>query len=164
MRKKERKKELCDLWLATSKEKGKENRQVVGKACWHHKGTVSLVLKFVRLAMYLLNLHWKQQGRERKREEVRESPFINDTDNLIFLILLSLLHESCVSCLVGGSDKYWEAATNTYLKVVFFITITCETLFIEWFIVFRFWNILNLDHKKYIWYKIQPSLLTSRFL
>ena len=91
-RKKERKKESCDLWLATSKEKGKESRQIVRKAGWRHNGTVSSVFEFVCFAMYLLNLHWQQQTRERKWE----SPFINDTDNFILQIIPSLLHESCV--------------------------------------------------------------------
>ena len=43
--------------------------------------------------MYLLNVHWQQQGRERKRKIVRESSFINDTDNFIFQIILNLLPE-----------------------------------------------------------------------
>ena len=57
-RKKERKKESCDLWFATSKEKGKESWQVVEKVGWRHNGTVSSVVEFVCLAMYLLNQHW----------------------------------------------------------------------------------------------------------
>ena len=38
----------------------------------------------------------EEREREREREKVRESPFINDTDNLIFMIILSLLHESYI--------------------------------------------------------------------
>ena len=70
-RKKERKKESYDLWLATSKEKGNESRQVVGKAGLHHNGTVSSVFEFVNLNMYLLNL----QEKERKRGKVWVSIF-----------------------------------------------------------------------------------------
>ena len=69
-RKKERKNDLCDLWLATLKEKGKENRQAVEKAYWHHKGTVSSVFELVCSAMYLLNLHRQKQGGEKKKESV----------------------------------------------------------------------------------------------
>ena len=79
---------------------------------------------------------------ERERERKWESPFINDTDNLIFQIILSLQHESFF---------------------FFFITITYEILFICWFILFRFWNLFNLDYKKYALCKIQPSLLTGGF-
>ena len=102
---KERKNKSCDLWLATSKEKRKESRQVVGKAGWCHNRMVSSVFVFTCLTMYLLNLHWQFQGRERKREKVRESLFINDIDNLIY-----------------------------YMKVMFLITITYKILFICWFI------------------------------
>ena len=56
---KERKNGSYDSWLATSKEKGKESRQVVGKTGWRLNGTVSLVFEFVSLAMYHFNLHWQ---------------------------------------------------------------------------------------------------------
>ena len=93
MKKKERTNESCDIRLVTSKEIGKESRQVVMKAGWGQNGTVSTVFVFICLAMYLLNVHWQQQGRERKRKIVRESSFINDTDNFIFQIILNLLPE-----------------------------------------------------------------------
>ena len=70
VKKKERKNESYDLWLATSKEKGKESRQVVGKAGWLHNGTVCSFFEFVCLAMYLLNLHWQQQEKEWKWENL----------------------------------------------------------------------------------------------
>ena len=52
------------------------------------------VSEFINSPVYLLNLHWQQQVREKER--VTESPFINNTDNLIFQIILSLPHESFV--------------------------------------------------------------------
>ena len=140
VKKTERINESCDLLLATAKRKWKESRHIVGKAGWHHNRTGSAVFEFVYLTMYLLNVHWQQHGRERKREKVRESWFIIDTDYLIFLIILSLLHVSPV-----------------------FITIPYEILFVCLFILFRFWNLFNLDYKKDILYKIQPSLLTGVF-
>ena len=69
---KERKKDSCDMYLGTSKEKRKENREVVEKTDRHHNGTVSSVSEFACLAMYLLNLHWQQQERKRERERERE--------------------------------------------------------------------------------------------
>ena len=68
----------------------------------------------------------EEREREREREKVRESPFIIDSDNLIFQIILS-----------------------SYLNVVFFfITIRYEILFIYWFILFRSWFLLIWIIKK----------------
>ena len=47
MKNKERKNESYDLWLATSKEKVNECRQVDEKAGWRHNGTVSSVFEFL---------------------------------------------------------------------------------------------------------------------
>ena len=97
-RKKEKRKEkkertnqmICGL--PHRKRKEKKADKLSGKQVWRHNGTVSSVFEFVCSAMYLLKLHRQQQERERKREY----QFINDTDNLIFQIILSLLHESFV--------------------------------------------------------------------
>ena len=48
-------------------------------------------------------------------------------------------------------------------KLCFFISITNEIIFIYLCIIFIFWNLFNLDYKKEILYKIQPSLLTGVF-
>ena len=136
-RKKEREKESCGLWLVVCLIEREGKRKLI--SCQESRLTSQgncLFTFWVCLAMYLLNLHWQQQGRLTKREKVRESPFINDKDNLIFQILLSLLHERCI-----------------------FITIIYEILFIYWFILFRLWNLFILDFKKNILYKIPPSLL-----
>ena len=66
-----------------------------------------------------------------QQEKVRESPFINATDNLSFQIILSSLHESCV-----------------------FITITYEILsFIDLFLldseIFLIWIIKKMFYIKF---------------
>ena len=101
--------------------------------------TTERFLQFLSSSAWLCIFWIYIDSNKEKREKVRESPFINDTDNLIFQIILSLLHESYIF--------YYN-----------------NILFIYWLILFRFWNLLNLDCKKDILYKIQPSLLTGVFL
>ena len=74
--------------------------------------------------LYIFWTYIDSNKEERERERKWESPCINDTDNLIFQIILSLLHESCV-----------------------FNHNNIQDTFIYWFILFRFWNILNFDNK-----------------
>ena len=90
-RKKERKKERI-MW---SKEKWKESWQVVGKAGWRHNGRFLQCLHSAAL-LCVLWIYIDSNKEERVREKVRESSFINDTDNFIFQIILNLLHESFV--------------------------------------------------------------------
>ena len=88
--------------------------KVVGKAGWRHNEMVSSVFEFVCLAMNLLNLHWQQQGRERKREKVRESLFNNNTENWIFPIILCTPVKNwlCVTTLPVGGGRLSQYIHN----------------------------------------------------
>ena len=99
--------------------KRKEKKLVVRKAGWHHNKLVSWVFEFVGDDMYLLNLYWQQQGRERKREKVRVS-----------------IYQRRRQVDFSNNSKF---ATR---RLCYFITITYQILSIYWFILFRFWNIL----------------------
>ena len=70
VKKKERERESCDLQLATSKEKGKESRQVVWKASWRHNETV---FEFVYLAIFWIYI----DSHKEERESERVSTFYN---------------------------------------------------------------------------------------
>ena len=87
--------------------------------------------------LYIFWIYIDSNKEERERERKWES-FIND---IYELIILSLLHESCV-----------------------FITITYEILFIYWLICFRFWKLFNLDNKKDILYQNSTVIIDECIL
>ena len=110
--------------------------------CWENRLT-SPWNSFFSFWVYLLSYVSFESSLiiTRKREKENESPLINNIDNLIFLIILSLLHESCVF--------YCYNIWATFHLLIYSFR-DSEIFF-------------NLDDKKDILNRIQLSLLTGVF-
>ena len=99
-RKKERKNESYDLWLERER-KRKQTSCRESRLTSQRNGYFSFWVCLLDYVSFKSTL-----TATRKRGKVRESPIINDTDNLIFQIILSLQHENCV--VVFYYNNIWD--------------------------------------------------------
>ena len=120
--KKERKKERTNhviFGLQHRKRKEKKADKLLGKQA---DVTTEQFLQFLSSSAWLcifwiyIDSNKEERGRERNWESLQ---FINDTDNLIFQIILSLLHESCCFYYNNIRDTFHLLIYSFYILISF---------------------------------------------